>query len=246
MGEHAGLPAARAGKDEQRAIGGLDGLTLGRIQPLQQGRRPDRRAQACAPVAGAGAPGRRVVRIGPAIGVQMVARRAPSRLFDGVEIDVGDEQLLLILARRAGHRPAIGAHDDRRADEGDAALDADAIRAGHDHAVLRSRGHRHVVALAVPAVVPDRALEGRHPVGGHRDDLGAGERQRPRGLREPEVEADDHADPPEREGRRSAARRPAGTMSARRSTGAACDTSPCGPTHRSGPSCCACSRRRAR
>ena len=56
MGEHAGLPAAGAGKDEQRAIGGLDGLTLGRIQPLQQGRRPDRRAQACAPVAGAGRP----------------------------------------------------------------------------------------------------------------------------------------------------------------------------------------------
>ncbi len=54
--EHAGLAAAGAGKDEQRSIGGLDGLTLGRIQPLQQGRRPDRRAQACAPVAGAGLP----------------------------------------------------------------------------------------------------------------------------------------------------------------------------------------------
>ena len=56
MGEHAGLAAARTGKDEQRSVGGLDGLTLWRIQPLEQGRRPDRRAQACAPVAGAALP----------------------------------------------------------------------------------------------------------------------------------------------------------------------------------------------
>jgi len=56
MGEHAGLPAAGAGKDEQGSVRGLNSLALGRIQPLQQGRRPDRRAQACAPVAGAARP----------------------------------------------------------------------------------------------------------------------------------------------------------------------------------------------
>jgi hypothetical protein len=53
MREDAGLPAPRAREDEQWPVWGLDGLTLWRIQPLEQGRRPDRRAQARASVAGA-------------------------------------------------------------------------------------------------------------------------------------------------------------------------------------------------
>ena len=56
MREHPRLAAPRAGKDEQRSVRGLDGLTLWRIQPLEQGGRPDRRAQACAPVVGAARP----------------------------------------------------------------------------------------------------------------------------------------------------------------------------------------------
>src|SRR5438132_7248277 len=85
------------------------------------------------------------VRVGMAIRQQVVAWGAPPGALHVVEVDVGDEQLNLVLAGRAGHRPAVGADDDGGAQERGAALDADAVRAGHHHAVLRRGRHGDVV-----------------------------------------------------------------------------------------------------
>src|SRR2546430_15703116 len=57
------------------------------------------------------------VRRGMPVGEQVVARRPAPGTLHVIEIHVGDEQLRLVLAGRAGHRPAIRADDDRRAQE---------------------------------------------------------------------------------------------------------------------------------
>ena len=76
-------------------------------------------------------------------------------------------------------------------------LDADPIGARHHHAVLRRGRHGHVVALAVPAVVPDRALERCTQFVGTAMISAPANADRTDRLGEPEVEADDDADPAE-------------------------------------------------
>ena len=137
------------------------------------------------------------IRTRPAILQQIVSRGALPSQLDIVEVDLRHEQLGLVPARRSGDGPAVGTDDDRSPEERGTPFDADAIGADHDDAVLRRRRHGDVVTLAVAAVVPHRALERGDPVGRHRDDLCAGDSKRSRRFREPQVEADDHAEAPE-------------------------------------------------
>src|SRR5438132_10226541 len=155
--EHTRLAAPRTGEDQQWSVRRLHGFALRGVEALEE----FCEARCGAPSRRSGAEWRlraardgRVIRVGAPVGEQMVARGSFARTFDVVEIDIRDQQFGRVFARRSSDRPAVGANDDRGAEECDAALDPDAIRTRHHDAVLRGRRHGDVVALAISTLVP--------------------------------------------------------------------------------------------